>query len=45
MVKVRVGETSMDELITDIIKAAGIGPDAARLAIGTVLNFIRDEAP
>jgi len=35
----------MDELITRIALAARIEADAARLAIGTVLNFIREEAP
>lgn len=35
----------MDELIARIAQAAGIEADAAKLAIGTVLNFIREEAP
>lgn len=35
----------MDKLIADIAQAASIEPDTARLAIGTVLNFIQEEAP
>jgi hypothetical protein len=38
-------EISMDELIASVTKSLGLEPDVAQQAIGTVLRFLKENAP